>query len=287
MVEGYFSRYGGRTILIGRFIGLVRALAPFIAGSSRLRYRNFAPFSILGTGLWSTGLILIGYFFSQSLSTVTKIVGKGLFVFAIVVGVVVGLFLAFRFLRDPENRGKLVGEMEKRRALRPLVALGRRLRPQFEFLGRRLTPGGLGLELTSLLGRALGRAVHPDRVLVGGRRRSGTDARRPDGLRHGAGSAGGLARAHREGGHLARLGLAGLSTRRGERDLLGGPAVLDGVLGPCSGPGTDRVLRPGDQELDRSSAPTRPARARRRFGLPQRPRGAVDLLQLGGDHPRR
>ena len=151
MVEGYFSRYGGRTILIGRFIGLVRALAPFIAGSSRLPYRNFAPFSILGTGLWSTGLILIGYFFSQSLSTVTKIVGKGLFVFAIVIGVAVGLFLAFRFLRDPENRGKLVAEMEKRRALRPLVALGRRLRPQFEFLGRRLTPGGLGLELTSLL----------------------------------------------------------------------------------------------------------------------------------------
>jgi membrane protein DedA with SNARE-associated domain len=51
MVEGYFARYGGRTILIGRFIGLVRALAPFIAGSSKLPYRNFAPFSILGTGL--------------------------------------------------------------------------------------------------------------------------------------------------------------------------------------------------------------------------------------------
>ena len=63
----------------------------------------------------------------------------------------VGLFLAFRFLREPENRGKIVAEMEKRRALRPLLALGRRLRPEFEFLGRRLTPGGLGLELTSLL----------------------------------------------------------------------------------------------------------------------------------------
>ena len=150
-VEGYFARYGGRTILIGRFIGLVRALAPFIAGSSKLPYRNFAPFSILGTGLWSTGLILAGYFFAQSLDTVTKIVGKGLFVFAIVIGVVVGLFLAFRFLREPENRGKLAAEMEKRRALRPLLALGRRLRPQFAFLGRRLTPGGLGLELTTLL----------------------------------------------------------------------------------------------------------------------------------------
>jgi undecaprenyl-diphosphatase len=150
-VESYFARYGGRTILIGRFIGLVRALAPFIAGSSKLPYRNFAPFSILGTGLWSTGLILVGYFFAQSLDTVTKVVGQGLVVFGIAIGVGVGLFLAFRFLREPENRGKIVAEMEKRRALRPLLALARRLRPQFVFLGRRLTPGGLGLELTSLL----------------------------------------------------------------------------------------------------------------------------------------
>jgi membrane protein DedA with SNARE-associated domain len=150
-VEDYFSRYGGRTILIGRFIGLVRALAPFIAGSSRMPYRNFAPFSILGTGLWSTGLILAGYFAAQSLDTVTKAVGKGLFVFAIVIGVAIGLFLGFRFLRDPDNRGRIAVEMEKRRALRPILALVRRLRPQFAFLGRRLTPGGLGLELTTLL----------------------------------------------------------------------------------------------------------------------------------------
>jgi membrane protein DedA with SNARE-associated domain/membrane-associated phospholipid phosphatase len=150
-VESYFSRYGGRTILIGRFIGLVRALAPFIAGSSRMPYRNFAPFSILGTGLWSTGLILAGYFAAQSLDTVTKAVGKGLFVFAIVIGVAVGLFLAFRFLREPENRGRIAAEMERRRALQPLLALVRRLRPQLAFVGRRLTPGGLGLELTTLL----------------------------------------------------------------------------------------------------------------------------------------
>jgi membrane protein DedA with SNARE-associated domain/membrane-associated phospholipid phosphatase len=150
-VEGYFARYGGRTILIGRFIGLVRALAPFIAGSSRLPYRNFAPFSILGTGLWSTALILIGYFAAQSLGTVTNIVGKGLLVFAIVVGVVVGLVLAYRFLREPENRGRLATEMEKRRALRPILRLARRLRPQLAFVWRRLTPGGLGLELTTLL----------------------------------------------------------------------------------------------------------------------------------------
>ena len=150
-VEDYFSRYGGRTILIGRFIGLVRALAPFIAGSSKMPYRVFAPFSILGTGLWSAGLILAGYFFARSLDKVTQVVGKGLFVFAIVAGLIVAIYLSYRFLSAPENRRKIVAEMEKRPVLRPLVALGRRLRPQFEFLGRRLTPGGLGLELTTLL----------------------------------------------------------------------------------------------------------------------------------------
>ncbi len=77
-VEDYFARHGGKTILIGRFIGLVRALAPFIAGTSNMRYRAFWPYSVLGTGLWAATFILIGYFASQSLDTVAEIVSKGL-----------------------------------------------------------------------------------------------------------------------------------------------------------------------------------------------------------------
>ncbi|HET8592399.1 MAG TPA: bifunctional DedA family/phosphatase PAP2 family protein [Solirubrobacterales bacterium] len=150
-VESYFARHGGKTILVGRFIGLVRALAPFIAGSSNMRYRNFAPYSILGTGLWATGLILAGYFAARSLDAVTQAVGTGLIVFGIVVGIVVAIVVATRYLRVPANRARIVGEMERRRALRPLLGLYRRLRPELAFLGRRLTPGGLGLELTSLL----------------------------------------------------------------------------------------------------------------------------------------
>jgi undecaprenyl-diphosphatase len=150
-VEDYFARHGGKTILIGRFIGLVRALAPFIAGSSHMRYRVFAPYSILGTGLWSAVLVLIGYFASQSLGTVTDIVSKGFLAFGFTVGAIVALVLLYRFLRVPENRHRVASEMERRRALRPLLALARRLRPQAIFLWQRLTPGGLGLELTTLL----------------------------------------------------------------------------------------------------------------------------------------
>lgn len=150
-VEDYFARYGGRTIVIGRFIGIVRALAPFIAGTSNMRYGAFAPYSVLGTGVWAAAFILVGYFFSQSLDRVTEIVGTGLVVFGFTVGVIVGIALIVRYLRKPANRRRLAEAMERRPHLRPLLALARRLRPQAVFLAQRLTPGGLGLELTTLL----------------------------------------------------------------------------------------------------------------------------------------
>jgi membrane protein DedA with SNARE-associated domain/membrane-associated phospholipid phosphatase len=150
-VENYFARYGGRTILIGRFIGLVRALAPFIAGTSNMRYSAFAPYSVLGTGLWATAFILVGYFFSQSLDRVTELVGTGLLVFGFFVGAVVGIVVIVRFFRKPANRRRVAEAMERRPVLRPLIGLARRVRPQAVFLGRRLTPGGLGLELTTLM----------------------------------------------------------------------------------------------------------------------------------------
>ena len=150
-VEAYFDRHGGKTILIGRFIGLVRALAPFIAGTSKMPYRAFWPYSVLGTGLWATTFILIGYFASQSLDTVADIVSRGLIGFGVFVGVVVAIVVSVRYLRVPANRRHLAAEMEKRALLRPLLALGRRLEPQARFFWERLTPGGIGLEFTTLM----------------------------------------------------------------------------------------------------------------------------------------
>lgn len=147
-VEEYFDRHGGKTILIGRFIGLVRALAPFIAGSSGMRYSAMAPFSVLGTGIWATFFSLLGYYASQNIDIVLKASERGLLYFGTLVAIVVGAIVAVRFLRVPENRARTVRAMEEQRLLRPLVAQGRRLRPQRRFVWNRLTPGGLGLELT-------------------------------------------------------------------------------------------------------------------------------------------
>jgi len=150
-VEGYFDRHGGKTILIGRFIGLVRALAPFIAGSSGMPYRQLAPYSILGTGMWATLFTLLGYFASKNIDAVLSNSEHALLAFAVIVALIVGGIVAYRWLSVAENRARAAAEMEKRPVLRNLLALGRRLSPQARFLLNRLTPGGLGLEFTTAL----------------------------------------------------------------------------------------------------------------------------------------
>jgi membrane protein DedA with SNARE-associated domain len=149
-VEDYFGRHGGKTIFIGRFISLVRAFAPFIAGSSGMRYRDFVPYSILGTGLWATAHILVGYFFSRSIESAGKYAAKGAFLLATLIVVVAGIVFLYRHLRGAENRAAAARWMEGHRATRWLVELARR--PQFRFLWDRVTPGGtFGLEFTSLM----------------------------------------------------------------------------------------------------------------------------------------
>jgi undecaprenyl-diphosphatase len=151
-VEDYFSRHGGKTIFIGRFISLVRAFAPFIAGSSGMRYRAFVPYSILGTGLWASAHILVGYFFSRSIESAAKYAGRGAFVLATTIVVIVAIVTAVRFLRVEDNRRRIVAWMEQHRATRWSVGLTRRFRPQLQFLWERVTPGGtFGLEFTSLM----------------------------------------------------------------------------------------------------------------------------------------
>jgi membrane protein DedA with SNARE-associated domain/membrane-associated phospholipid phosphatase len=159
-VERYFDRHGGKTILVGRFIGLVRALAPFIAGSSNLAYRRFIPYSIVGTGLWSATFCILGYIFWRSFDRVAHVAGQAIFGFGLTVGVIVAIVVAYR--RRREIRAWLLLH-EQHPLLRPLFAVWRPLHrkivrpvarvlaPELRFLWHRVTPGELGLELTTAL----------------------------------------------------------------------------------------------------------------------------------------
>lgn len=64
--QGYFAKYGVRTIIIARFVPIVRTITPFVAGVGRMDYRRkFLPFDIAGGILWITLLTLAGYLFGQ------------------------------------------------------------------------------------------------------------------------------------------------------------------------------------------------------------------------------
>lgn len=153
-VEGFFEQHGGKAILLGRFVGIVRAVAPFMAGTGKMSFRRFLPYDILGAGLWATTFILLGYVFWQSLGTVLEYAKKGALGLGITISVIVGLIFAVRWLSREQNRQELAARMDRAvdrpglRFLRPAV---RWVQGPLRFFIARLTPGELGLELTTLL----------------------------------------------------------------------------------------------------------------------------------------
>lgn len=92
-VERYFKRWGGWTIVVGRFIGIVRAVAPFLAGASRMPYARFLPLSLVATLPWAATYILLGYFFFRSLDGVAEIAGLAGTGLAVTAALAAGLIL--------------------------------------------------------------------------------------------------------------------------------------------------------------------------------------------------
>ncbi len=63
--HAFFERYGGRAIILARFVPIVRTFIPFIAGVSSMTYRRFFAFNIVGGFLWIYGLVYLGCFFGN------------------------------------------------------------------------------------------------------------------------------------------------------------------------------------------------------------------------------
>jgi membrane protein DedA with SNARE-associated domain/membrane-associated phospholipid phosphatase len=150
-VEGFFDRHGGKAILIGRFVGLVRAIAPFLAGSSRMPLRRFVPYDVVGAGLWGTVFVLLGYIFWHSFDQVASIAKKGALALGLVIALAFGIYAAVKWLRVEDNRRRALAWIDDQPLLRPLLPFARRVKGPVVFAWNRLTPGELGLELTTLL----------------------------------------------------------------------------------------------------------------------------------------
>ncbi len=61
----FFEHHGPKTIVLARFVPIVRTFAPIVAGASRMHYRQFLRFNVVGGTLWAVGVTTLGYFLGQ------------------------------------------------------------------------------------------------------------------------------------------------------------------------------------------------------------------------------
>ncbi len=84
--HAFFEHHGPKSIILARFVPIVRTFTPIIAGVSRMDYRTFFVFNLIGGSLWGAGVTVLGYFLGQVAFVGAHI--EGIFVAIVVVSVV-------------------------------------------------------------------------------------------------------------------------------------------------------------------------------------------------------
>lgn len=126
--EAFLAKRGGSAVLIGRWVGLLRALVPALAGMGKMPYRRFLLFNAIGGSIWAAAIVLLGYFAGESYRTVEHYMGRASLVLGLIVAGIVIMVLAAHFVI--RHRAWVTGKLTalaQTRGLRGPIALSRRV----------------------------------------------------------------------------------------------------------------------------------------------------------------
>lgn len=70
--EAFYEKHGGKTIILARFIPVIRAFAPVVAGIGSMKYSTFITYNLIGAFLWAIGMSFLGYFLGNIIPDVDK-----------------------------------------------------------------------------------------------------------------------------------------------------------------------------------------------------------------------
>jgi len=90
----FFERYGGRSVILSRFMPIIRTFVPFVAGIGRMSWRRFVVFNLIGGSAWVCGLTYLGYFFGG-----TEVVKRNFSLVIVAIIVISVLPIVFEALR--------------------------------------------------------------------------------------------------------------------------------------------------------------------------------------------
>ncbi len=100
----FFEKHGGKTIILARFMPIIRTFAPMLAGVGRMSYKTFLAYNVIGGFLWAVGITLLGYFLGKTIPNVDKyllpIIG------AILITSILPSFI--HIIRDKNSRARLI-----------------------------------------------------------------------------------------------------------------------------------------------------------------------------------
>lgn len=98
--ESFYEKHGGKTIILARFIPVVRTFAPIVAGVGKMRYPKFLSYNVIGGALWAIGLPLLGFWIGEVVPNIDKYLIPVIAVI-IVLSILPGILL---MLKEPERR---------------------------------------------------------------------------------------------------------------------------------------------------------------------------------------
>mgnify|MGYP000283040244 CR=1 FL=1 len=82
--EAFFAKHGNKTIILARFVPIVRTFAPILAGVGRMHYSTFFTFNVVGAVLWAIGVTVAGYLLGETIEPYIEYVVVGIIVLSVI-----------------------------------------------------------------------------------------------------------------------------------------------------------------------------------------------------------
>ncbi len=107
--EDFYAKHGGKTIILARFLPVVRTFAPILAGVGSMTYPRFLAYNIVGGALWAIGLTALGYFLGSAIPDVDR------YLLPIIAGIIILSILptAVHVLRHAEDRARFFRGLQR------------------------------------------------------------------------------------------------------------------------------------------------------------------------------